>query len=170
MCTRSCSSSTRSHIWKCYKRGSSCCWKMWCEQHLCSGSSFLVWRGWGVETQEAANSSATGVLGNTLPKELGFRWRPCSIWGEAGWGSCPIKPKPETLQFNWKLLPGVLLFKRLFGKKREENTSQLSNASKVNFQQTLHLCVFILGIFWAGLAPRCAQWQSPWNSRYSTSS
>lgn len=30
---------------------------------------------------------------------------------------------------------------------REENISQLSNASKVHFQQTLHLCVFILGIF-----------------------
>lgn len=196
MCTRSCSSSTCSHIWKCYKRGSSCCWKMWCEQHLCSCSSFLIWRGWGAafwflpaqdlptgrgwkwwkapcnraETQEGANSSETGILGNTLPKELGFRWRPCSIWGGAGWGACPIKSKPETLQFHWKLLPAVLFFKRIFGKKREKNISQLSNASKVHLQQTLHSCVFILGIFWAGLAPRCAQWQSPSNSRYPTSS
>lgn len=88
-------------------------------------------------------------------------------------GSCPIKSKPETLQFNWKLLPGVLFFKRILGKKREEKISQLSNASKVLFQWTLHLCVFILfilGIFLAGLAPRCAQWQSPQHRRYPTSS
>lgn len=44
-CSRSCSSSTQSHIFKCYKKGSSSCWKMWCEQHLCLGSSFLTQRG-----------------------------------------------------------------------------------------------------------------------------
>lgn len=130
------------------------CWKVLCNT---------------VETQEAA----AGILGNTLPEELEFRWRPSSVWGGAGWGSCPKKSKPETLQFNWKLLPGVLFSKRILGKNREEKILQLSNASKVHFQPTLHLCVFILfilGIFLARLAPRCAQWQSPQNRRYPTSS
>lgn len=98
------------------------CWKVLC---------------YGVETQAAA----TGILGNTLPKELELRWRPCSIWGGAGWGSCPIKSKPETLQFNWELLPGVLSFKRIFGKGGKHFTAVKCQRSPFPTNPTL-VCVY----------------------------
>lgn len=118
-----------------------------------------------VETREAANSSwhfTNRNFGKHPAQRTWIKMKAHRMYLSRLWmwtmSHKVLLLNQKILQTDWKFVFGFLFFKKYLWEEREASISQLSNASKICYWQTLHLCLLtceclLLWIFASRIAP-----------------